>query len=228
MARPGVARHMVTRRPRAAISWSGGKDSYLALHRARQVFDIVAMVAMFDEAGARSRSHGLRPEVVQAQAHALGLSLVVGRGSWQTYEQGYGAALVETRRFDISHVVFGDIAGETNREFPERVCAAAGLVAVEPLWGEPTPDLYREFVATGADARLVTVRDGFFDAAWLGRRLSLDLLPEFAARGVDACGEYGEYHTVVVDGPLFARPLDAVFGQRVQRADCWAVDVEVG
>lgn len=215
-------------RPRAAISWSGGKDSYLALHRARQTFDVVAMVAMFDEAGARSRSHGLRPEVVAAQAAALGLSLVVGRGSWQTYEQGYQAALAETGRFAISHVVFGDIAGDTNREFPERVCAAAGLVAVEPLWGESTPDLYREFVATGADARLVTVRDRFFDADWLGRRLTLDLLPEFEVRGVDACGEYGEYHTVVVNGPLFARPLEVRFGQCVQRADCWAVDVEVG
>lgn len=215
-------------RPRAAVSWSGGKDSYLALHRARQAFDVVAMVAMFDEAGTRSRSHGLRPEVVAAQADALGLSLVVGRGSWQTYEQGYQAALADTRRFDITHVVFGDIAGDANREFPERVCAAAGLVAVEPLWGEPTTDLYREFVATGADARLVTVRDRFFDAAWLGRQLTLDLLPEFEARGVDACGEYGEYHTVVVNGPIFAHALNAMFGQRVQRADCWAVDVEVG
>jgi uncharacterized protein (TIGR00290 family) len=185
------------------------------------------MVAMFDEAGARSRSHGLRPEVVVAQAAALGLSLVVGRGSWQTYELGFNAALAEVRRFDVSHVVFGDIAGDTNREFPERVCATAQLVAVEPLWGEPTPDLYREFVATGADARLVTVRDRFFDADWLGRQLTLDLLPEFEARGVDACGEYGEYHTVVVNGPLFAQPLDVTFGQRVQRADCWAVDVEV-
>ncbi len=214
-------------RPRAAMSWSGGKDSYLALHRARQAFDVVVMVAMFDEAGVRSRSHGLRPEVVAAQADALGMPLVIGRGSWETYERGYQAALADARRFDISHVVFGDIAGDTNREFPERVCAVAGLSAVEPLWGEPTPDLYREFIATGADARLVTVRDRFFDADWLGRPLTLDLLPEFADRGVDACGEYGEYHTVVVNGPLFARPLDVVFGQRVQRADCWAVDVEV-
>ncbi len=72
------------------------------------------------------------------------------------------------------------------------MCAAAQLTAVEPLWGEPTPDLYREFVATGADARLVTVRDRFFDADWLGRPLTLDLLPEFDDRGVDACGECGE------------------------------------
>ncbi len=79
------------------------------------------MVAMFDEAGARSRSHGLRPEVVAAQAEALGLPLVIGRGSWETYERGYQEALAEAQRFDLSHVVFGDIAGDTNREFPERV-----------------------------------------------------------------------------------------------------------
>jgi uncharacterized protein (TIGR00290 family) len=199
----------------------------LALHRAGHAFDVVAMVTMFDESGARSRSHGLRPDVLAAQAACLGLDLVTGRGSWQTYEAGYQAALAEVGRHDITHVIFGDIAGETNREFPERVCQAAGLVAVEPLWGEPTPDLFREFVATGAEARMVTVRDGRLDAGWLGRRLTLDLLPEFVALDIDACGEYGEYHTVVLNGPLFARPLDVTFGQRVQRADCWAVDVEV-
>ena len=74
------------------------------------------------------------------------------------------------------HVIFGDIMYESNREFPERVCAAEGLTAVEPLWGEPTAALYREFVATGADARIVTVRDGVLDPSWLGRRLTLDLL----------------------------------------------------
>src|SRR4030095_14964035 len=83
----------------------------------------------------------------------------------------------------VSQLTFGDIMYDSNREFPERVCAATGLIAVEPLWGEPTVELYREFVLTGADARIVTVRDNVLDASWLGRRLTLNLLADLEAAG---------------------------------------------
>jgi uncharacterized protein (TIGR00290 family) len=212
-------------KPRTAISWSGGKDSYLALHRSRTNFDVVAMITMFGEDGSRSRSHGLRPGILQAQADRLGLPLFAGRGSWAGYEAAYRGALAEAQSLDITHVIFGDIMYESNRAFPERVCAAHGLVAVEPLWNEPTDTLFREFVATGADARIVTLKDGVVDPAWLGRRLTLDLLAEIQATTIDPCGEHGEYHTLVVDAPLFSSPLAMVFGERVLRHGCWAVDV---
>ena len=212
--------------PRTAISWSGGKDSYLALRRSLPAFDVVALVTMFAEDGARSRSHGLRSGVLRAQADRLGLPLVAGRGSWAGYEAGYRQALAEAKALGITHVVVGDIMYESNRAFPERVCAAEGLVAVEPLWNEPTDALFREFVATGADARIVTVRDGVLDRSWLGRRLTLPLLDDIAAAGIDPCGEHGEYHTLVLDGPGFSSPLGVTFGERVLRGGCWAVDVE--
>jgi diphthine-ammonia ligase len=213
-------------KPRTAISWSGGKDSYLALHRSRSSYDVVAMITMFNDDGSRSRSHGLRPEILRAQADRLGLPLFAGRGSWMTYESGYRQALINARSLDISHVIFGDIMYESNREFPERVCAAEGLVAVEPLWNEPTDSLFREFVGTGADARLVTVRDGVIDSSWLGRRLTLALLDDIRALGIDACGEHGEYHTVVLDAPLFSSPLKVRWGERILRSNCWAIDTE--
>jgi len=213
-------------KPRTAISWSGGKDSYLALHRCRSSYDVVAMITMFNDDGSRSRSHGLRPEIVRAQADRLGLPLFAGRGSWATYESGYRQALADARTLDITHVIFGDIMYESNRAFPERVCAAQGLVAVEPLWNEPTDMLFREFVGTGADARIVTVRDGVVDSSWLGRRLSLDLLDEVRVLGIDACGEHGEYHTVVLDAPLFSSPLTVRWGDRILSSGCWAIDTE--
>ncbi|HEY1306701.1 MAG TPA: diphthine--ammonia ligase [Vicinamibacterales bacterium] len=214
-------------KPRAAISWSGGKDSYLALHRSQSAFDIVAAITMFDEQGARSRSHGLRPDVVEAQARRLGLTAVPGRGSWAGYEDGYRRALRDVRALGVTHVIFGDIMYESNREFPERVCAAEGLVAVEPLWGEPTDLLYREFVATGADARIVTIRDGLLTPDWLGRRLTLTLLNDLIAAGVDPCGEHGEYHTLVLDAPLFSSPLPFTTGEYVCHNGCWAIDVGI-
>jgi diphthine-ammonia ligase len=213
--------------PRAAISWSGGKDSYLALHRSRSSFDVVGLITMFAEDGERSRSHGLRPAVLKQQAARLRLPLFVGRGSWEGYEAAYRDTLSRARTFGITHVIFGDIMYDSNREFPERVCAAEQLAAVEPLWGEPTDSLYREFVSTGADARIVTVRDGALGPEWLGRRLTDDLLPQFIAAGVDPCGEHGEYHTVVIDAPLFSSPLDIAPGHQVQHSGCWALDYTV-
>jgi diphthine-ammonia ligase len=212
-------------KPRAAISWSGGKDSYLALHRSHSSYDVVAMITMFDEDGARSRSHGLRPALVEAQALCLGLTLCPGLASWATYEDGYRRALTDARVLGITHVIFGDIMYESNRVFPERVCAAEGLMAVEPLWGEPTTALYREFVATGADARIVTIRDNVLDPSWLGRKLTLNLLDDIIGAGVDPCGEHGEYHTVVVDAPLFSSPINVVTLESVCRDGCWAVDL---
>jgi uncharacterized protein (TIGR00290 family) len=206
------------------VSWSGGKDSYLALHRSRPSYDVVALITMFDEDGARSRSHGLRPQVLAAQADRLGVPICVGRGSWTTYEDGYLRALADACAMGISHVIFGDIMYDANREFPERVCAAAGLTAVEPLWGERTDRLYREFVLTGADARIVTVRDSVLDESWLGRRLTLDLLASLEAAGADPCGENGEYHTVVVDAPAFSSPITLTPLDRVSRHGCWALD----
>jgi uncharacterized protein (TIGR00290 family) len=214
-------------KPRAALSWSGGKDSYLALHRSLSSFDVVAAVTMFNEDGSRSRSHGLRPDVVDAQVRRLGLTHVPGCGSWASYETGYREALQRARSLGVTHVIFGDIMYDSNREFPERVCAAEGLVCVEPLWGEPTESLFCEFVATGADARIVTVRDGLITPAWLGRLLTLDLLAELDALGVDPCGEHGEYHTVVVNAPLFSSELRVITGHTVCHDGCWALDLSL-
>jgi len=212
-------------KPRAAVSWSGGKDSYLALHRSVTRFDIVAAITMFNDDGTRSRSHGLRPEVVELQAQRLGLAHVHACGSWASYEEAYCGALREARALGVTHVIFGDIMYASNREFPERVCAAEGLTAIEPLWGELTASLFREFVSTGATARIVTVRDGVLDRTWLGQTLTMDMLPEFERMGVDPCGEHGEYHTVVVDAPLFKSALPIRMGTDVCHDGCWAIDL---
>jgi diphthine-ammonia ligase len=212
-------------KPRAAISWSGGKDSCAALQRTRDAFDVVAMITMFDEDASRSRSHGLRPEVLAAQAASLGLRQVIGRCSWGTYDAAFQAALAEVATAGVTHVIFGDILFVEHRQWAEAMCAQAGLTAIEPLWGSSTTTLFHEWVASGADALIVTTRAALLDQSWLGRRLSADLLPLFEQLGVDPCGERGEYHTVVTNSPLFLRPLQLRTAGSVQRADCWALDV---
>src|SRR5471032_1331017 len=106
-------------RPRAAVSWSGGKDCCLALHRAWPDFNVVAAVTMFNEDESRSRSHGLRPDVIRAQAARLGLEVLTGRVDWPTYEIGFRGALVELAARGITHVIFGDIFGDDHRAWTE-------------------------------------------------------------------------------------------------------------
>ena len=212
-------------RPRAAISWSGGKDSLAAVAATRDELDLVCALTMFDETGGRSRSHGLRPELVAAQAERLGLRPVSACCSWSTYNEVFTGALRSLAQDGITHVVFGDLVYPEHREWAEARCAEAGLTAVEPLFGISTSTLFDAFVASGARALMVTVREPWLDDTWLGRPLSADMKDVFAARGIDPCGERGEYHTAVVDSPLFSRPVAVTHGERVRRGECFALDL---
>jgi diphthine-ammonia ligase len=182
---------------------------------------------MCDEAAARSRSHGLRPEVLDAQADRLGLRRLARACSWPTYNAAFSDALAEVAADGVTHVVFGDILFDEHRRWAEDMCAPHGLVAVEPLFGCSTTTLFDEWVASGGDAIIVTARAEFLDESWLGRPLRAEMAREFAQLGVDPCGERGEYHTVVTSSPLFSRPLTLALGERVQRSGCWAVDVRI-
>jgi diphthine-ammonia ligase len=214
-------------RPRAAISWSGGKDCCSALHRVADQFEVAAALTMFDEEGARSRSHGLRPELVAAQVDRLGLADVSRRCSWDTYDSAFASGLEELAASGITHVIFGDIMFDDHRAWTEERCARAGLTAVQPIWGEPTDRMLREFLASGSEAMIVTARASYLGPSWLGRRLTLSMADELAALGVDPCGERGEFHTLVVNSPLFARPLGVRACGHVLRSGCWALDLEI-
>ena len=218
---------MSAAKPRAAVSWSGGKDSCAALSRARQAFDVEAMVTMCDDEAGRSRSHGLRPEILDAQAARLGLARVTGSCGWSDYEAAFAGALEQVAESGITHVIFGDILFEEHRAWAERICAGAGLIAVEPLWGLSTDLLFEEWVSSGSEAVIVTARAEFLDQSWLGRVLQRELSAEFKRLGVDACGERGEYHTLVTSSPLFTSPIRWHSEGHVLRSGCWALDVAV-
>jgi diphthine-ammonia ligase len=212
-------------RPKAAISWSGGKDSCAAYHRARPDLDFVAAVTMFNEDGTRSRSHGLRPEILRAQVERLGLQSITQTCTWETYDAAFDHALEAAAAMGVTHVVFGDILFDEHREWAERLSSGRGLTAVEPLWKESTTDLYRRFLESGTRARIVTVRTSKLDESFLGRDLAEDLLDEFRARDVDPCGERGEYHTVVTACEAFSTPLQVRPIGRATNSGCVAEDL---
>ncbi|MBI4486784.1 MAG: diphthine--ammonia ligase [Acidobacteria bacterium] len=214
-------------KPRAAISWSGGKDGCAALLRARNDYNVVSMVTMFDEDAERSRSHGLRAEILEAQAVRLGLRRITGRCTWQTYDAAFAGALERLEAEGVSHVIFGDILFDHHRRWAEQMCRSAGLTAVEPLFGLSTLTLFEEWTASGADALIVAARASCLDEGWLGRPLRREMLDTFTRLGIDPCGERGEYHTVVTNSPLFSRPIVLQAGAQVERSGCWVLDLTV-
>lgn len=189
--------------------WSGGKDSYLALTRARrQGLDVTTLVNFYDAPSGRVRFHATRHELIAAQAFSLGLRLHQHGTATDTYEAVFLAALRQLREGGYQGAVFGDIhLADVRAWFEERV-RAAGLEHVEPLWGEPPACLLDEFVESGARAVVTCVELARVPAAWLGRTIDEGFAIDIARLpGVDPCGERGEYHSFVYDGPLYTEPI---------------------
>ncbi|MGI6434609.1 MAG: diphthine--ammonia ligase [Syntrophomonadaceae bacterium] len=189
-------------------SWSGGKDSCLALYRAIQKGgQPKCLFTMFAEGGEKSRSHGLPLEVLQCQARALGIPLVVRSASWQDYTPVFTETLREFKSRDIKTGVFGDIDIEDHLQWVEAVCRPIGIKPYHPLWKQPRKKLLADFLEAGFKATVVVVQESKLDRSLLGRELTPAVLDEIEAQGADAAGENGEYHTIVTDGPIFAQPI---------------------
>ncbi len=207
-------------------SWSGGKDSCLALWRVIQAgARPCALATMFTEDGQRSRSHGLSRGVLAAQAAALGLPLLSRSATWGDYEPAFVDLLREARQLGAATAVFGDIDITRHRQWEENVCAQAELTAWLPLWQENRLALLEELWDAGFECRIVVVRQGLVAREYLGRVLDGELAGELAAAGVDACGENGEFHTLVTRGPLFRQPLEFELHGQVLRSGCWFQDL---
>lgn len=191
----------------AFVSWSGGKDGALALHRAReQGIEVKALLTMFDESGTRSRSHAVPREVMQAQADALGIPLVTAKAGWADYEAVFTGCLRRFADEGITQGIFGDIDLVPHREWEERVCAAAGLTAHLPLWDDSRVLLSRQVLALGFKPLIVCVNARWLDASFCGVAYDEAYLARLPPE-VDACGENGEFHSYVTDGPGFAQAV---------------------
>lgn len=198
---------------RYAVLYSGGKDSTLALDRARRAgANIVSLVTLYDSRTRRIRFHGTRVSVMQAQADALGLPTMLYPAPAELFESVFLRALRDLTASGVTGLILGDIYLADVRAWYEDRVRAAGLEHIEPLWGEDPGALAAEVVARGYEAIITCVEDARADSAWLGQPLTTSLLHQFAERGIDICGERGEYHTLVVNGPLFAHRVPVTLG----------------
>jgi uncharacterized protein (TIGR00290 family) len=209
---------------RAVISFSGGKDSCLALWRARQAgLDVRAAINVLDETGERNRSHGVPRQLLEAQAQALGLELLAPLASWRDYEARFIATLESLRARDFKVAVFGDIDLQAHRDWEEKVCSRAGFECYLPLWHESRLELAHEVLERGFRAVVVCVDSRFLDDSFCGRLYDKAFIADLPAT-VDACGENGEFHTFVFDGPGFRAPVRYVLAG----TDAYTAPAELG
>lgn len=191
---------------RAAISWSAGKDSMLALVLARSTGLRIDSYMTMCELDGTSKSHALPPALVQAQVDALGGRWWAVRVDGAGYAAAFGDTLRALRKAGHTHMVFGDIDLQAHRDWIEPRCLAAGLQPVFPLWGRSRAELAAEVIRRGIRARLVCVDTRWLDSSYAGAAYDDALLARLPA-GVCPCGEGGEFHTFVWDGPGFSAPL---------------------
>lgn len=229
----------MTRPEPIILSWSGGKDSALALARLREDprVEVVGLLTTVTAGYDRVSIHGVRRALLHAQASALGLPVhevtVQPESSNEAYDAALAAALgaLRERRPEIRRVAFGDIFLRDVRQYREDHIAALGFEGSFPLWGEPPAELAREVIGRGIRARLVCVDTHALSAAFAGRAYDADLLAELPD-GIDPCGENGEFHTFVSAGPGFCAPVPYRVGEVVMRgarfAYCDLVPAESG
>jgi uncharacterized protein (TIGR00290 family) len=204
------------------MSWSSGKDSALALHRARGVLglDVSRLLVSINAEADRVSMHAVRSALLALQAHRLGLALHRVSLPWPCPNDVYEAAMrdaVQVARDDgTSEMVFGDLFLDDVRAYREANFAGTGITPVFPLWGEPTDRLAREMIDIGVRAVLTCVDPAVLPADFAGRPFDAELLDDLPD-GVDPCGERGEFHTFVWDGPGFSSPIPIERGEVVER-----------
>ncbi|MCU6712081.1 diphthine--ammonia ligase [Paenibacillus sp. J5C_2022] len=193
---------------RFIASYSGGKDSSLALYRAMQTGKAIGIIVMLEEEGQRSRSHGMPPAIIQAQADAIGLPVYTAATSWDDYERKFTELLIQAREQGAEVLITGDLDVPEEDCWHERVAGGAGLVLGMPLWRMDHVEAVTAFIDLGFIAVVVTVNLSLgMSERDLGRQLDRDFVQELISRGIDPCGEGGEFHTTVIDGPLFRHPV---------------------
>lgn len=210
--------------------WSGGKDSCMALHQLRRdpLREVVALLTTVTEGYDRVSMHGVRRILLERQAAALGLPLEIVTIPPQCvnaeYESRMEAMLLTWKNRGVTEVAFGDIFLQDLREYREKNLARAGMKTLFPVWLRPTRELAREFISLGFRAVTVCVDPKILDESFVGREFDDSFLGALPAEA-DLCGENGEFHSFVYDGPGFSAPVQFTIGEKVMRDGFYFCDL---
>jgi diphthine-ammonia ligase len=215
---------------KAFCSWSGGKDSAMALYRAvknnEKNIDVSHCLNMINEDGKYSRSHGIPVEVLQLQAAAMECSIVQQPAAWENYEEKFKQAVTALKEEGVKAGVFGDIDLADHREWVERVCKEMDITPFLPLWLGKREELLEEFIDNGFKAVVTTVDSAYMGNEWLGRLIDREFMEDIKKQGnIDLCGENGEFHTLVLDGPFFKKSIEILESEPVKIEKHWFLNI---
>jgi len=205
-------------------SWSGGKDSCLACYKAiQQGYQVKYLLNFISKEFKRGCFHGIEAKLLKLQAELIGIPLVQKEvmADMQKYEEEFKAVVSELKSRGIKGMVFGDIYLDEHKVWVERVCADLGITSIEPLWNESPSNLIEEFVDLGFRAIVVSAQADKFDKDFVGRQVNRELLAELKSRNICPCGENGEFHTLVVDGPIFKKSIKILESEPVLKQGFW-------
>ena len=209
-------------RSKAWLAWSSGKDSAWALHTIRQSaeFEVVALLTTVNQTYSRVAMHAVRESLLEMQAGAAGLPLIKvpipSACTNEIYEQAMSAAMTRAKAEGVTHVIFGDLFLEDVRAYREKQLARCDVAPVFPLWGRDTRQLAEEMIAGGLSAYLTCVDPRKLDRSFAGGKFDAELLRALPT-DVDPCGENGEFHSFVNDGPMFKQAILVTPGEIVER-----------
>lgn len=205
-------------------SWSGGKESSLACYRAiLSGFEVAYLLNFVDEDGERSRSHGVPSYLLGMQAEALRMPVVHVRTTWEDYERNMKVAVKKLKTKGVEGGVFGDVDIAEHRAWNERVCSEMGIEALFPVWKRNPEELLLEFIEEGFEAFVIATTLG---EEWLGRKIDTAFINDVKQLNIHPCGESGEYHTFVTDGPLFKRGIEITDKRKILRDGTWFLDIK--
>ncbi|MDI6903062.1 MAG: diphthine--ammonia ligase [Methanocellales archaeon] len=206
-------------------SWSGGKESCFACYKViLDGFDVTHLLNFISEDVGR-RSHGLGAELLSVQSQAIGIPIVQRRTTWNTYEREFKKVVSRLKRDNIQGIVFGDVHLQEHKDWIERVCGEIDVEPIFPLWGRDPENIIHDFIDAGFDAIIIAVKAEILGEEWLGRKIDKKLIEELRDRKIDPCGEAGEYHTFVIDGPLFKRRVKILDSDKVLKDGRWLLEI---
>lgn len=193
---------------KVVISFSGGKDSVLSLHKAISLgYEPIALMTTINKNKGDSWFHDISSDLLKQVSLAINIPLLLVECSGENYENTFEIALKNMKNLGAEACIFGDIDIAHHREWGETRCKNTGLEAIFPLWQENRETLVKEFIDLGYKAIIKKVNLKNMNVNFLGKTLSHKLLEEIKATGSDVCGENGEYHTFVYDGPIFSKEI---------------------
>jgi diphthine-ammonia ligase len=214
---------------KVAVSWSGGKDSCLALYQLlKENHEVVCLLTMVSEKHARNHAHGIQLEILKLQAEALGLPLILVDSAGE-YELSLKKSLSELKdQFGVESIAFGSLYMKQDREWNEQVAIQAGLEPLFPVWidQDQSSELLCDFILSGFQSVVCRASSQYFDQTWTGRVLDLSFYEDIRKTECCVMGELGEYHTFVLDGPVFNKKIKITQSEIFLNEGLWSLDIQ--